>query len=95
MTVNHKDGVQFPALSLKVIKMYEYEKEIIEDNKELLYKYLFNTTEEGFWAVQYWIGRDYTFGYDYIHVYFRSKFTALCFISKHKAQCGENPSPVV
>ena len=66
--------------------MVDYDEEILEENKEIIDKYAFETHDKLFF-VQYFLGRDYTFGYDYIHVYFRHKMQALIFLMKHKEQC--------
>lgn len=67
--------------------MFDYDAEIVEENKELIDKYVFETKLNNIHAVKYYIGRDYTFGYDYINVLFASKFSALVFLMKHKDQC--------
>ena len=66
--------------------MYSYDQEIVEENKEIIDKYVRDAHDDLFF-VKYFIGRDYTFGYDYVHVYFRNKFQALIFLMKHKDQC--------
>lgn len=66
--------------------MFDYHKEILEENKEIIDKYIFETHDK-LLVVFYYIGKEYTFGYDFVHVYFREKFQALIFLMKHKDQC--------
>ena len=71
--------------------MIQYTNEIIEEHKDLIDKYVFetiNTLSENLYFVKYYLGRDYTFGFDFIRVLFISKFEALVFILKHKDQCA-------
>jgi len=67
--------------------MFDYDQEIVDENKELIDKYVFETKLNSIYAVKYFPGRDYTFGYDYINILFASKFSALVFLMKHKDGC--------
>lgn len=66
--------------------MFDYHEEILEENKDIIDKYVWET-HDNLLIVRYFIGREYTFGYDYVHVYFREKFQALIFLMKHKESC--------
>lgn len=67
--------------------MSNYINEIIEEHEELLQKYLRRSKVDMLYHVSYALERDYTFGFDWINIFFCDKFSAVCFLLKHKEQC--------
>jgi len=67
--------------------MLNYNEEILEEHKEIISKYVHETILDDIYVVRYYPEREYTFGYDFINIYFMSKFSALIFLMKHKDQC--------
>ena len=43
--------------------------------------------DQGLYCTRYGPGRDYSEGYDYIHVYFKSLESIIIFLNKHGDSC--------
>ena len=48
--------------------MFDYDQEIVDENEEIVEKYIFETKLNNIYAVKYFPGRDYTFGYQIFNV---------------------------
>ena len=69
--------------------MEEYKKKILEEMEEIPkeWKEKVYFSSDKLYYTRYGLGRDFTEGYDYILVYFKTKMSIKIFLNKHHESC--------